>query len=53
MSFAPFRNPVIYRHDLRSLKTIARDFVALHPSSAFICIFSVLSSWSNRKEMHI
>jgi hypothetical protein len=44
MSFAPLRNPAVYHRDLRSLKRIAGDFVALRLSSAFICIFSVLSS---------
>jgi hypothetical protein len=53
MSFAPLRNPAVYHRDLRSLKRIAGEFVALRLWSAFICIFSVLSSRSNRKEMHI
>lgn len=53
MNFSPLRSLAIYRADLRSLEIGVVDFVPLRDSSSFLCISSVLSSWSNKGEMHI
>jgi hypothetical protein len=53
MSFALLRISTIYHRHLRSPKGRVAEFAALRRSSSFICISSLLSMWSNRKEMHI
>jgi hypothetical protein len=53
MTIALLPTSSLYRQDLRADAASAPDFTPLRDSSRFICIFSLLSSWSNKGEMQI